>query len=191
MVQKAKNARKRFEIAATALFQERGVERTTVPEIAARAQLTERTFYRYFADKREVLFWRAGELQARVANAVAGAPAHMRPLAVAIRALEAVGDFFDGSRANVKRRQALVAAHPEFLEREMLKLHELTLAMGAALEKRGLEAPVARMVSEAGVTIARVALERWISDDRERDFAHHIQGSRDELRIIMIEDGRG
>lgn len=110
-----------------------------------RAQLTGRTFYRYFADKREVLFWRAGELQARVANAVAGAPAHVRPLAVAIRALEAVGDFFDGSRANVKLGQALVAAHPEFLEREMLKLHELMSAMGrrpsriVALKRPSLE----------------------------------------------------
>ena len=60
MVQKAPNARQRFETAALALFQDRGVARTTVPDIAARAQLTERTFYRYFSDKREVLFWRAG-----------------------------------------------------------------------------------------------------------------------------------
>ena len=63
MVQKAANARERFERAAMALFQERGYAGTTVPEIAARAELTERTFYRYFADKPEVLFWRAGALQ--------------------------------------------------------------------------------------------------------------------------------
>jgi hypothetical protein len=50
------NARGRLEQAALALYGERGFENTTVAEIAARAGLTERTFFRHFADKREVLF---------------------------------------------------------------------------------------------------------------------------------------
>jgi AcrR family transcriptional regulator len=188
MVKKAPNARERFETAALALFQDRGIASTTVSDIAARADLTERTFYRYFADKREVLFWRADALQARVLDAIADAPAQKGPLATLIGALEAVGDFFDGDRARVKLRQALVAAHPDFLEREMLKLQELTLAVGAALEKRGVETPTARMVSEAGIAIARVAAERWINDGSAREFAWHIQSAHNDLRVVMMEE---
>ena len=50
------NARGRLEKAALELFRERGFDQTTTAEIAERAGLTERTFFRHFADKREVLF---------------------------------------------------------------------------------------------------------------------------------------
>lgn len=53
------DSRGRLEQAALALYGERRFEQTTVAEIAKRAGLTERTYFRYFADKREVLFWGA------------------------------------------------------------------------------------------------------------------------------------
>ncbi len=189
MVQKAKNARARFESAALALFEERDVSRTTVSDIAARAQMTERTFYRYFSDKREVLFWRADELQARIISAVERAPESASPLAMVIGALEAASVFFEADRATVTRRLTIVAAHPEFLEREMLKLQVLTSAIGATLEARGVAAPAARMASEIGVAVSRVALERWITDTAERDLAYHIRCSRDELAKVVLTDG--
>jgi len=52
------NARGRLEQAAYELFLDRGYEQTTVADIARRAGLTERTFFRHYADKREVLFAR-------------------------------------------------------------------------------------------------------------------------------------
>ena len=68
------NARGRLEQAAMELYLERGFDQTTVAEIAERAGLTERTFFRHFADKREVLFAGAGALQELLVSAVAGAP---------------------------------------------------------------------------------------------------------------------
>ena len=50
------DARDRLERAALELFVEHGFDPVTVPEITARAGLTTRTFFRHFADKREVLF---------------------------------------------------------------------------------------------------------------------------------------
>ena len=188
MVQKAKNARARFEAAALALFEELGVAGATVSDIAARAQLTERTFYRYFTDKREVLFGRASELEARVVDAIQGAPADTAPLAVVIGALEAVADFFDGHRATVKQRLAIVAAHPEFLERETLKMGALTTSIRQALETRRVEPSIARIASEASVSIARVALESWVNDPSERGFAHHVQASRLDLEAVVLKD---
>ena len=68
------DARGRLEQAALELYGERGFEQTTVAEIAKRAGLTERTFFRHFADKREVLFGGAGALQELLVSTVASAP---------------------------------------------------------------------------------------------------------------------
>ncbi|MVT51196.1 TetR family transcriptional regulator [Bradyrhizobium yuanmingense] len=189
MVQKAANARERFEKAAVALFQERGYVGTTVPEIAARAGLTERTFYRYFTDKREVFFWRADEHRDRIVNAIARAPRNAHPLTAVTHAFETVGAFIDGHRTKVKLRQAFVSAHTDFQEREMMKLRALASAIETALQERGVSAPSARMISEVAVAIWSVALERWSSDEAERNFAHHVQNSFAELQMVVIEHG--
>jgi AcrR family transcriptional regulator len=73
------------------LFQERGYVRTTVEEIAARAGLTERTFFRYFADKREVLFSGSKELEKSIVDGIEGAPREASPLAAVVAAFEAAG----------------------------------------------------------------------------------------------------
>jgi AcrR family transcriptional regulator len=85
------DARGRLEQAALALYGERGFEQTTVAEIAKRAGLTERTFFRYFADKREVLFWGAGTLQDFLVSTVASVPDSAAPIAAIAAALEAAG----------------------------------------------------------------------------------------------------
>ncbi len=56
MVRWEPGARERLQAAALDLFAARGFEQTTAADIAASVGLTERTFFRYFADKREVLF---------------------------------------------------------------------------------------------------------------------------------------
>src|SRR6202035_2298884 len=85
------NARGRLEQAALELYLERGFEQTTVAEIAKRAGLTERTFFRHFADKREVLFSGAGALEELLVSAVAGAPESSAPMAAVAAGLEAAG----------------------------------------------------------------------------------------------------
>ena len=174
MVQKAAQARERFETAALALFGERGYARTTVPEIAARAGLTERTFFRYFADKPEVLFWRAGELKTTIVDAIARAPAAATPLDALLDGLEALGGVFDTTRAEVSARHALVAAHPEFQARDMLKKLELTATIGDALCARGATASEARIASEIGMAIWRVAFGRWLEDQERSSFIGHV-----------------
>src|SRR5476651_1917711 len=76
------NARGRLEQAAMELFQELGYARTTVEGIAARAGLTERTFFRYFTDKREVLFSGSADLERSIVEGIGGAPKTMAPLDV-------------------------------------------------------------------------------------------------------------
>lgn len=185
MVHKASQARQRFEKAALELFRKRGYAETTVPQIAAAAGLTERTFFRYFVDKPEVLFWRASELQSNIADAVKLVPDFARPLEAVVRALEVTGPFFDARRADVIARQTLVAAHPDFQEREMMKMRSLALSIHEALQQRGVPASAARMAAEIGVTIWRVAIEQWSADKECRGFLHHIRSSHDELNAAV------
>src|ERR1700729_3568856 len=92
------NASGRLQRAALELYSERGFDETTVAEIAKRAGLTERTFFRHFADKREVLFWGAGMLQEHVVEAVVNAPASAVPIDAVAAALEATGPLFEQRR---------------------------------------------------------------------------------------------
>src|SRR3954462_7603871 len=129
------NARGRVEQAALELYTERGFEQTTVAEIAERAGLTERTFFRHFADKREVLFWGSGALQERMVSTVAGAPAATPPFDAIAAALESANTLFQGRRDYARQRQAVIAANAALLERELIKLAALASALAGALRQ--------------------------------------------------------
>src|ERR1700678_4489879 len=107
------DARGRLEKAAMELFEEHGYETTTVEGIAARAGLTERTFFRYFADKREVLFWGSGALLSVIVDGIAATPADTGPLEAVTRALETAGSELEQRRSRdyARVRHALVTAH--------------------------------------------------------------------------------
>ena len=178
------DARGRLEAAALALYGERGFEQTTVAEIAKRAGLTERTFFRHFADKREVLFWGAGTLQDFLVSAVAGAPDSAAPIDAVAAGLEAVGPLFAERREGARQRQAVIAANAELRERELIKLASLASAMADALRRRGVADPAASLAAEAGVAVFRIAFERWIKDTSPRDLPHFIRESLDELKAV-------
>jgi AcrR family transcriptional regulator len=182
MVQRAENARERFEAAAYGLFRQQGYAATTVPEIAAEAGLTERTFYRYFADKREVMFWRADDHQASIANEIAGASTGVHPLTMVAHAFESVAPFIDGNRAIVKLRQLLISTHGDLQERELMKLHKLASAIDLALQQRGISPSHARAVGETGAAIWKVALENWYADEAEKPFPRHVQAALAEFQ---------
>jgi AcrR family transcriptional regulator len=182
VVQKAENARERFESAAYSLFREQGYAATTVPEIAAKAGLTERTFYRYFTDKREVMFWRAGDHQVTIAKEIARAEAGLHPLAMVAHAFESVAPFIDSHRPIVELRQLLISTHGDLQERELMKLHMLASTVEQALQQRGLDRSHARVVSLIGAAIWKVALEYWRADDMEKSFADHVQAALNQFQ---------
>ena len=126
----------RLEQAALDLYGERGFETTTVAEIAARAGVTERTFFRYFADKREVLFGGSAALQELMVDAVIGAPESAAPIDAVAAALEAAGGLLEERRDRARARQAVIAANPGLQERELIKLATLAAAMADTLPRR-------------------------------------------------------
>ena len=175
------NAQGRLEQAALDLYVEQGFDATTVAEIAARAGLTERTFFRHFADKREVLF-RGRELADALGAAIDAAPAATTPLDAVAGALESLSDFFADRLPQARRRQAVIAANPSLQERELIKLASLATTIGDALRRRGVADPTASLVAEAGIAVFKVAFEHWLTDPADRSLAEHIRETLSELR---------
>jgi AcrR family transcriptional regulator len=178
------NGRGRLELAALALYGDRGFENTTVAEIAARAGLTERTFFRHFADKREVLFSGADALQELLVSNVAAAPDSIAPIDAVGAALEAAGALLQERREYARQRAAIIAANAELRERELIKLASLASAIADALRRRGVADPAASLSAEAGIAVFRIAFERWVEATNQRDLPALIRDSLDELKAV-------
>jgi AcrR family transcriptional regulator len=178
------NAHGRLERAAMELYGERGFEQTTVAEIAARAGLTERTFFRHFADKREVLFWGAAALQELLVSAVASAPESAAPIDAVAAALAAAGALLAERRDGARQRQAIIVANAELQERELIKMATLAAALADTLRQRGVSDPAASLAAEAGIAVFKIAFECWIADPAQRDLTQIMQESLTELKAV-------
>src|SRR6266568_4402315 len=157
-------ARGRLQKAAMELYVERGFDQTTVADIANRAGLTERTFFRYFADKREVLFWGAAALQDALVGAVIDAPDSLAPIEAIAVGLDAVGIMFEDRRDGSRQRQALIATSADLQERELIKLASLASALADALRRRGVADSAASLAGQVGIAVFHVSFARWIAD---------------------------
>jgi AcrR family transcriptional regulator len=166
------------------LYLERGFEQTTVAEIANRAGLTERTFFRHFADKREVLFGGAGALNDLLVNGVADAPASASPIEVIARALETAGALLQARREMALQRQSVIDANPMLQERELIKLASLASALAAALRKRGVGEPGASLTAETGVAVFKIAFARWINEKKPAVLADIIRELFGDLKTV-------
>ncbi|MGW0793188.1 TetR/AcrR family transcriptional regulator [Streptomyces sp. NPDC002692] len=178
------NARGRLAGAALELYSERGFEQTTVAEIARRAGLTERTFFRHYADKREVLFAGSGELQELFVRAVADAPEAAPPIDAVSAGLDALAGTFADRRDFARARHAVIMANPELRERELIKLASMAAALAVALRGRGVTEPAASLTAEAGVAVFKVGFERWIVAGEERGMAPLLRESLAELKAV-------
>ena len=178
-------SRGRLEQAALELFGERGFESTTVAAIAERAGLTERTFFRHFTDKREVLFWGAGSLQDLLVAEVDDAPPEQPPLDVVLGALRTAADGFFADRGDhARQRQAVIDANAELQERELIKLARLASALADALRRRGVGDPAAGLTAEAAIAVFRIAFETWVHATDPGTLADAITAAATELRAV-------
>jgi AcrR family transcriptional regulator len=183
------DAQGRLERAAMELFQERGYVETTVEEIAARAGLTERTFFRYFSDKREVLFSGSKELERSIVLGIETAPRDATPLDAVTLAFEAAGARLEDLRdlRFVRARYALVTHHAEIQERELIKMASLALAVTRALHARGVSEPAASLAAEVGIAVFKIGFERWVSERKPQGLAGHVRATMGALRAVAAE----
>jgi AcrR family transcriptional regulator len=190
MVRWEPNAHDRLQQAALDLYGERGFEQTTVADIARRAGLTERTFFRYFADKPEVLFSGSGALLELVVSQVADAPDSEAPIDTVASALEAAAGMFQDRREHSVQRQEIIEANPELRQRELIKLSALAAAIAGALRQRGVPEPAATLTGEAGIAVFKTAFQRWVDEPGQPDFRALIRETLGALRAATAASPR-
>jgi len=178
-------ARERLNAAALELYESKGFEETTVAEIAQAVGLTERTFFRYYADKREVLFAGSELLEQQFVDGAASAPADATPIEVVRAAVAASAQYFPDERRDYSRlRNTIITANPPLAERELRKMSTLSDALTRALHDRGIPEPAATLAAQSGVTVFRVSFAEWIADGNTRSFTDIQSGMFAELSAL-------
>ncbi|MFI5959118.1 TetR/AcrR family transcriptional regulator [Cryptosporangium sp. NPDC051539] len=178
-------ARERLVVAAVDLFTEQGYDATTVAQIAERAGITRSTFFRHFADKREVLVAGQETLSTLLADGIREAPADAGPLDAVAAGLErASSEMGQTSRELGPRIKAAVAASTELQERDALKTVGLAAAATAALVERGLPSPTAHLAAEIGVLAFKQGFSQWseAAHDDGKPLSHYALAALAELR---------
>jgi AcrR family transcriptional regulator len=174
----------RLEAAAWELFRDQGYDRTTVADIAQRAGLTERTFFRHYADKREVLFGGSTAMKDELLRALGSVPPALPPIEAVRIAVEAISALLAGRQALARERRRIVVAHADLQEREQIKRAMLTASLAEALQQRGVQEPAASLAADMGIAVFYVGFSHWLDDPANRDLVEIVHEGFDQLKAI-------
>ncbi|MEN0129275.1 MAG: helix-turn-helix domain-containing protein [Brevundimonas sp.] len=185
------DAPQRLAAAAFDLFAEQGYDETTVAQIAERAGLTRSTFFRHFADKREILTAGQKMLSALLVEGIAEAPQDASPLdAVAAGLDRASGSMTDFNRDLGPRLHAAIEANEELRSRDAMKSIGMAAAMTDALRQRGVAEAAAHVAAELGVLAFGIGYRRWVDperDDAPGELVTHTRAAFADLRSATAE----
>jgi AcrR family transcriptional regulator len=179
------DARERLERAAIDLFVEQGFAETTVPEITARAGLTTRTFFRHFADKREVIF-AGSEIPDLATRMLAEAPASLDPMTLIIEGLrDLTAARFEGRRGEIRVRRDIIRSDDGLQERDLRKKAALSQAIRTGFLGRGIDPIAAALVAETCVILLYVSLDEWLDRDDDVSLFSIILTNLDALQTVI------
>lgn len=178
------DAKERLLEAALVLYAEQGYDQTTIEAIAERAGLTKRTFFRHFTDKREVLFGAGGYELGGFANAVLAAPAAAGPLDAVAAGLAALSAQIDGHGQVFARRFRIIRASSELWERQLIKFAAMAGEAAGALRTRGVDDSAAILAAETGLTVLRLASDRWLRNPRKTSLQSLVAEEMARLRAL-------
>ena len=175
----------RLQQAALDLFATRGYEQTTAREIAESVGLTERTFFRHFSDKREVLFHGQDVfVEAFLAGLDTTAP-DAPPIELVAAALRSAASLFpDERRSHSRVRQAVIDNNPALQERELHKLANLAATIAGALRARGVDPLAATLAAQSGTSVFGIAFAQWIGKGEHRSLADITTAVLGELQTL-------
>lgn len=181
-------AEERLRQAAIELFLEFGYENVTVAQIADRAGLNRRTFSRYFADKRDVLFADSDQLPEVLAEALGRADPALEPFEALVAALADVGTMVGARVAPyAAERREVIARSPELQERGRTKFAAVAHALAAELVRRGSDLTTAALLADVGVAIFRTGFNRWVDDPGGRDLADCLRAGAAQLADAVAQ----
>ena len=168
--------------AGMGLYFERGYDDVTVAEIAERAGLTKRTFFRHFADKREIPFAGAAAFAASVVAAMAATAADVPPVEVAVGALAEGSVELARWAEHAAARRDLVASSTDLWERELSKRDALAVAMAGVLRDRGVDPLPATLAAQAAVAAFTAGYDRWVDGGATGDLPSLVRATLTDLR---------
>ncbi|MER6008565.1 helix-turn-helix domain-containing protein [Nonomuraea angiospora] len=174
--------------AALELYAEHGYDNVTVTQIAERAGITRRSYFRYFPDKREVLFAGSERLPTAIQQAVLAAAETSSPLSTVLDALADVGAQLAEQVKNVAERRAVIDASVELQERERTKFAAVTAAIRTALEQRGTETGTAHLVAQIAMVVFQSAFDQWVNANGQTDFVTCLRVAAASLRDTVTAD---
>jgi AcrR family transcriptional regulator len=159
-----------IELAALRLFAESGYADVTIDDIADAADISRRTFFRYFESKEDVLLVESRRRSEGVQNALESRPPHERPFeALRNAVLEIMTDYdSDTSGADLITLRAKLAHQiPDLFTRELATIAASTEAMTqhVALRMRVDPAVDARPGIAVGTVVAtsHMVVSRWVA----------------------------
>lgn len=183
----------RLTQAALELYAEHGYDNVTVAQIAERAGITRRSYFRYFPDKREVLFAGSERLPVAIGEAVVAARPAASPLSATLEAVAEVGTDLVEHLDHTAERRAVIATSPELQERERTKRAAVTSAIHDALLQRGVDVHSADIVAQIATIAIQGAFDRWSDGHGQESFATCLQtvvaSLRDTLAVDIVNDG--
>lgn len=181
MPRDGEKVRRRLQEAALELYREGGYDRTTAAEIAAKAGVTGRTFFRHFADKREVLFGGEEEFAAALTGAILNAPKKLAPLEALFHAFRTVEPIFVENRSFSARRQMVIDSNPALQERAQAKRQALTAIVVSALVQRNVPSRLARLAAQLGMAAMNCAVSSWF-ESGSADLDRHLTQAFEDVR---------
>jgi AcrR family transcriptional regulator len=161
MPRSGKESRERLETAALGLFLARGFDEVTTAEIAAAAGVTERTYFRHFPDKREVLFDGERRLAEWVTDALAAVPFDVPAWGAMRRVADAIVPPIEANRAAADQLASIVAVTPALQERAAAKEVHLVALITRQLIDRGATAEQASLVARTTWGVLAHAIGAW------------------------------
>lgn len=175
----------RLQQAAMALFEEQGFQNTSAVQIAERARVTTRTFFRYFPDKQAILFVDAERLAAALVQRILDTTDVAEPLRAVVQALEGFDWLGLGSRESQRRRDAMIASNSDLLERELIKQQQMADGFSGALQQRGVDADSAELAARVGIDVFRTAYRQWLAAEDDPELATMIEAAMSVLATIV------
>ena len=173
---------------ALRLFAQRGFHDVTIEEIAAAADVSPRTFYRYYSSKEDLVLGSVPDLIEAIGEALAERP-RTEPVMASIRAvtIELANEYASDADAN-RVRTEIIAATPELQQRsaERQPIMESVLVPFVA-DRLGLDADrdlTPRLIASCTVAVSRVATDVWSAQGSSGRLADQI-----DRALAMLEAG--
>jgi AcrR family transcriptional regulator len=183
MPRDAEKVRRRLQEAALKLYRTRGYEATTAADIAAEAGVTQRTFFRHFPDKREVLFSGEEDFIVALTSAVVSAPRALGPLEALFHAFPSVELLFIRNRSFTAPRQRIIADNPALQERAQTKTRAVMSALAVAFHQRGVPERASMLAAQVGMATFGHAVAAWLENESV-DLRTYVEQAFKELRDL-------